>query len=154
MTDFSPFFIGNPPSVPIAFIVKQPQSSAAATSLLARVGVENVDSDLATAIRTCVVFVLAWLIVFGRKKTAAVKALGKKELLFLLLSGLATGASWLCYYYAIQRGQVSVVVPIDRLSILVTVLFSLVVFKEKLSAKAWLGLTLLTAGTVCMAVFC
>ena len=127
---------------------------AAATSLLARVGVENVDSDLATAIRTCVVFVLAWLIVFGRKKTAAVKALGKKELLFLLLSGLATGASWLCYYYAIQRGQVSVVVPIDRLSILVTVLFSLVVFKEKLSAKAWLGLTLLTAGTVCMAVFC
>ena len=116
-------------------------------------GVENVDSDLATAIRTCVVFVLAWLIVFGRKKTAAVKALGKKELLFLLLSGLATGASWLCYYYAIQRGQVSVVVPIDRLSILVTVLFSLVVFKEKLSAKACLGLTLLTAGTVCMAVF-
>ena len=127
---------------------------AAATSLLARVGVENVDSDLATAIRTCVVFVLAWLIVFGRKKTAAVKALGKKELLFLLLSGLATGASWLCYYYAIQRGQVNVVVPIDRLSILVTVLFSLVVFKEKLSAKAWLGLTLLTAGTVCMTVFC
>ena len=77
----------------------------------------------------------------------------KKELGFLILSGIATGASWLCYYYAIQQGQVSVVVPIDRLSILITVLFSVFVLKEKLSAKSWVGLSLLTAGTVCMAVF-
>lgn len=126
---------------------------AAATSLLANAGIENVDSNLATAIRTCVVFVVAWLLVFCRKEARFVREINKKEALFLILSGLATGASWLCYYYAIQQGQVSVVVPIDRLSILITVLFSLIVFKEKLSAKGWVGLALLTAGTVCMAVF-
>ncbi len=126
---------------------------AAATSLLANAGIDNVDSNLATAIRTAVVLVLAWLIVFCRKEARYVKEISGKELLFLILSGLATGASWLCYYYAIQQGQVSVVVPIDRLSILVTVIFSLIVFKEKLSVKAWIGLALLTAGTVCMAVF-
>lgn len=126
---------------------------AAATSLLANVGIENVDSNLATAIRTSVVLVLAWGIVFCRGEGKYVKELKGKELVFLLLSGVATGASWLCYYYAIQNGQVSVVVPIDRLSILVTVLFSLAVFREKLSAKGWIGLALLTAGTVCMAVF-
>lgn len=126
---------------------------AAATSLLANVGIENVDSNLATAIRTSVVLVLAWGIVFCRGEGEYVKELKGKELVFLLLSGVATGVSWLCYYYAIQNGQVSVVVPIDRLSILVTVLFSLAVFREKLSAKGWIGLALLTAGTVCMAVF-
>ena len=126
---------------------------AAATSLLAKIGIENVDSNLATAIRTCVVLVMAWGIVFCYKETKYVKELHGKEVLFLVLSGIATGASWLCYYYAIQNGQVSVVVPIDKLSILVTVLFSLVVFKEKLSVKAWIGLTLLTAGTVCMTIF-
>lgn len=126
---------------------------AAATSLLAKVGIENVDSNLATAIRTCVVLVVAWLIVFGRKETHFVKEVTPKEFLFLVLSGIATGASWICYYYAIQQGQVSVVVPIDKMSILVTVAFSLVVFKEKLSLKAWLGLALLTAGTILMAVF-
>lgn len=126
---------------------------AAATSLLANVGIENVDSNLATAIRTAVVFVAAWGIVFFRGEAKFVPQLQGKEVLFLVLSGLATGASWLCYYYAIQQGQVSVVVPIDRLSILVTVLFSLIVFKEKLSPKGWAGLALLTAGTVCMAVF-
>lgn len=126
---------------------------AAATSLLANAGIDNVDSNLATAIRTAVVLVLAWLIVFCRKEARYVKEISGKELLFLILSGLATGASWLCYYYAIQQGQVSVVVPIDRLSILVTVIFSLIVFKEKLSVKARIGLALLTAGTVCMAVF-
>ena len=126
---------------------------AAATSLLANVGIENVDSNLATAIRTCVVLVLAWGVVFCRGEGKSVKELKGKEFVFLLLSGVATGASWLCYYYAIQNGQVSVVVPIDRLSILITVLFSLAVFKEKLSAKGWIGLALLTAGTVCMAVF-
>ncbi len=126
---------------------------AAATSLLANVGIENVDSNLATAIRTAVVLVMAWLIVLFRGEIRFVGEIKGNELIFLILSGLATGASWLCYYYAIQQGQVSVVVPIDRLSILVTVLFSLIVFKEKLSAKAWAGLALLTSGTVCMAVF-
>ncbi len=96
---------------------------------------------------------MAWLIVFCRGETKYVKELKGKEIVFLVLSGIATGASWLCYYYAIQQGQVSVVVPIDRLSILVTVIFSLIVFKEKLSLKAWIGLFLLTAGTVLMAVF-
>lgn len=126
---------------------------AAATSLLAKIGIENVDSNAATAIRTCVVLVMALLIVFCRRETKYVKQLRGREMVFLILSGLATGASWLCYYYAIQQGQVSIVVPIDRLSILVTVLFSLVVFKEKLSLKAWIGLALLTSGTVLMAVF-
>lgn len=126
---------------------------AAATSLLARIGIENVDSNLATAVRTTVVLILAWLIVFCRKEQKFVREIPKKELGFLILSGIATGASWLCYYYAIQQGQVSVVVPIDRLGILITVLFSVLVLKEKLSAKSWVGLSLLTAGTVCMAVF-
>ncbi len=127
---------------------------AAATSILAKIGIENVNYDLATAIRTCVVFLIAWLIVFSRKEVKFVKEIKGKEYIFLVLSGLATGASWLCYYYAIRHGQVSVVVPIDKLSILITVIFSLIVFKEKLSPKSWIGLTLLTAGTVLMAVFC
>lgn len=126
---------------------------AAATSLLAKVGIEKVNSNAATAIRTCVVLVMAWLIVFFRKEAKFVKELKGKEVVFLVLSGIATGASWLCYYYAIANGQVSVVVPIDKLSILITVFFSLIVFKEKLSVKAWIGLTLLTAGTILMAVF-
>lgn len=126
---------------------------AAATSLLAKIGIKNVNSDAATAIRTCVVFITAWLIVFCRKKTKLVKELKGKEIVFLVLSGIATGASWLCYFYAIQNGQVSAVAPIDKLSILITVAFSLIAFKEKLSVKAWLGLGLLTAGTILMAVF-
>ncbi len=126
---------------------------AATTSLLAKIGIEDVDSNAATAIRTCIVFVTAWLIVICRGETKYVKELKGKDILFLILSGIATGASWICYYYAIQRGQVSIVVPIDKLSILITVLFSLVVFKEKLSLKAWIGLGLLVTGTVCMAVF-
>ncbi len=126
---------------------------AAATSILAKIGIENVDSSLATAIRTCVVLIMAWLIVLCKKEIKFVKEIKGKEILFLVLSGLATGASWLCYYYAIQKGQVSVVVPIDKLSILITILFSFLVFKEKLSIKAWIGLFLLTAGTIFMAVF-
>ena len=126
---------------------------AAITSILAKVGIENVNSNAATAIRTCVVFVMAWLIVFCRKEIKFVKELKWKEILFLIFSGLATGASWICYYYAIANGQVSVVVPIDKLSILITVIFSLIVFKEKPKLKGWLGLALLTAGTVCMAIF-
>lgn len=126
---------------------------AAATSLLAKIGIENVDSNAATAIRTCVVLIMAWLIVFCRKEAKLVKEIKGREIVFLILSGIATGASWLCYYYALQNGQVSVVVPVDKLSILITVFFSLIVFKEKLSLKAWLGLLLLVAGTVLMAVF-
>lgn len=126
---------------------------AASTSLLAKAGIENVPSNLATAIRTSVVFVMAWLIVLCRKEKISEEKIDAKEIVFLILSGFATGASWLCYYYAIQQGQVSIVVPIDKLSILITVFFSLIVFKERLSFKAWTGLAMLTAGTLCMAIF-
>ena len=125
---------------------------AALTSILAKVGVENVESNLGTALRTGVVLVFAWVIVFGKKKHRQIRQLDKKELGFIALSGIATGASWLCYYYAIQNGVVSVVVPIDKLSILVTVCFSYVVFKEKLSRKAMLGLMLMVIGTLMMAL--
>lgn len=126
---------------------------AAATSILAKVGIDGVNSNLATAIRTCVVLVLAWVIVFAKREFKYVKQLNVKHVIFLIASGIATGASWLCYYYAIANGQVSVVVPIDKLSILLTVLFSVIFFKERLSFKAWIGLALLTVGTVLMAVF-
>lgn len=126
---------------------------AAATSLLASIGIQNVDSNLGTAIRTIVVFILAWVIVFFKKEIHFIQNINQKEVLFLILSGVATGASWLCYYFAIQQGQISVVVPIDRLSILVTVLFSYFVFHEKLSMKSFIGLLLLIEGTVCMAIF-
>lgn len=126
---------------------------AAATSILAKVGISGVESNLATAIRTAVVLVMAWLIVIIKGKLPQLKTLDKKELGFIALSGLATGGSWLCYYYAIQNGVVSVVVPIDKMSLLPTVIFSYFVFKEKLSKKATLGLTLMLAGTVVMAIF-
>jgi len=126
---------------------------AALTSILAKIGISGVESNLGTAIRTAVVLVLSWGIVFVRRKHTGLRAIDKKELLFICLSGIATGASWLCYYYAIGHGDVSVVVPIDKLSILVTVAFSYIVFKEKLSKKAFLGLVLMVAGTLLMAVF-
>ena len=126
---------------------------AALTSILAKIGISGVESNLGTAIRTGVVLVMAWLIVFFRGKQKEIKHIEKKELLFIALSGLATGASWLCYYYAIQNGTVSVVVPIDKLSILVTIIFSYFVFKERLSKKAFAGLGLMVAGTLLMAVF-
>ena len=126
---------------------------AALTSILAKVGISGVESNLGTAIRTGVVLVMAWIIVFAKGKQKEIKHIDKKELLFISLSGLATGASWLCYYYAIQNGIVSVVVPIDKLSILVTVVFSYFVFKEKLSKKALLGLCLMVTGTLLMAFF-
>lgn len=126
---------------------------AAATSILAKVGISGVESNLGTAIRTGVVLIMAWIIVFARKKHVQLAYLDKKELLFICLSGIATGASWLCYYYAIQNGIVSVVVPIDKMSILVTVTFSYFVFKEKLSKKAFWGLALMLAGTLLMAIF-
>lgn len=126
---------------------------AALTSILAKVGISGVESNLGTAIRTAVVLVLSWGIVFARKKHTGLRTIDKKELLFICLSGIATGASWLCYYYAIGHGDVSVVVPIDKLSILITVTFSYIVFKEKLSKKAFLGLALMVAGTLLMAFF-
>ena len=126
---------------------------AALTSILAKVGISGVESNLGTALRTAVVLVLSWGIVFARKKHTGLRTIDKKELLFICLSGIATGASWLCYYYAIGHGDVSVVVPIDKLSILVTVAFSFIVFKEKLSKKAFLGLALMVAGTLLMAFF-
>lgn len=125
---------------------------AAATSILAKIGISNVESNLATAIRTVVVLIMAWIIVFMKGKQSLLKRQDRKELVFIGLSGIATGASWLCYYYAIQKGIVSVVVPIDKLSILVSIAFSYIVFHEKLSTKAAIGLGLIVVGTVGMAV--
>ena len=126
---------------------------AALTSILAKVGIADVESNLGTAIRTCVVLAMAWLVVFVKGKQGEVRHIPHRELIFILLSGLATGASWLCYYYAIQNGLVSVVVPIDKLSLLITVAFSYLVFGERLSRKAGLGLALMTIGKIAMAVW-
>ena len=126
---------------------------AAMTSILGKVGIDGVESNLGTAIRTIVVLVMAWAIVIMKGKTSQAKSIDKHELIFICLSGLATGASWLCYYYAIQHGIVSVVVPIDKLSILVSIGFSYVVFKERLSKKAAVGLTMMVLGTLGMALF-
>lgn len=126
---------------------------AALTSILAKVGISGVESNLGTAVRTGVVLVMSWLIVFAKGKYAQLKLLDKKELGFIALSGVSTGASWLCYYYAIQNGVVSVVVPIDKLSIVVSILFSYFVFKEKLSRKALAGLLLMIGGTLVMAIW-
>ena len=126
---------------------------AALTSILAKIGITGVESNLGTAIRTSVVLVMAWVIVFMKKKQMQIKDVNKKELAYIFFSGIATGASWLCYYYAIQNGIVSVVVPIDKLSIIVTVIFSYLVFKEKLSKKAFIGLLLMILGTLVMAIW-
>ena len=123
---------------------------AALTSILAKVGITGVESNLGTAIRTIVVLVMAWGIVFFRKKHKGLSQIKNNELVFILVSGLATGASWLCFYYAIQNGEVSIVVPIDKLSILVSIAFSFFVFKEKLSKKALTGLFLMVIGTLLM----
>lgn len=121
---------------------------AAATSILGKIGISDVESNLGTTIRTAVVLLMAWLMVLVTGKTDKVREIPHKELLFICLSGIATGASWLCYYKALQDGPASIVAPIDKLSILVTVLFSRIVFKEKLSLKSGIGLALLTAGTL------
>lgn len=126
---------------------------AALTSILAKIGITGVESNLGTAIRTAVVLVMAWLIVFVKGKQPQLKNPDKKELVFIFLSGLATGGSWLCYYYAIQNGIVSVVVPIDKLSIVVSIAFSYFVFKEKLSRRALAGLILMICGTLAMAIW-
>ena len=123
---------------------------ASLTSILGKIGITGVESNLGTAIRTGVVLIMSWMMVFVTGKGAQVRAIPKNELGFICLSGLATGGSWLCYYKALQDGPASVVAPIDKLSILVTILFSYLVFHEKLSKKAAVGLILVVGGTLLM----
>ena len=125
---------------------------ASLTSILGKVGITGVDSNLGTAIRTIVVLLMAWVVVFVTKKQNDVKYLDRKELRYIVLSGFATGASWLCYYRALQTGPASLIVPIDKLSIVVSIIFSYIVFKEKLSKKALFGLLCIVGGTLVMLV--
>lgn len=124
---------------------------AGITSILAKCGIKTTDSDVATALRTCVVLAMAWAIVAMKGKLGQVRGVRRGELGFLAASGLATGASWLFYYYAISAGQVSVVVQIDKLSVLVSVLFAFFAFGEKLTKKSAAGLALIVLGTAAMA---
>ncbi len=123
---------------------------ASLTSILGKIGIDGVESNLGTAIRTGVVLIMAWLMVFLKGKQHVLKSVPKKELGFIGLSGLATGGSWLCYYKALQDGLASVVVPIDKLSILVSIGFSALVFGERLSKKATVGLAMIVGGTMLM----
>ncbi len=125
---------------------------ASLTAILGKIGIAGIDSNLGTAIRTTVVLVMAWLMVFFTGKQREIRKIEKKELTFICLSGLATGASWMCYYRALQNGPASVVVPIDKLSILVTIAFSWMVFHEKLAKKSMLGVACMTFGTVLLAI--
>lgn len=125
---------------------------ASLTAILGKVGIEGIDSNLGTAIRTTVVLVMAWLMVLIRGKQNEIKKIEKKELGFIILSGFATGASWLCYYRALQNGPASVVVPIDKLSILVTISFSWIVFHERLTKKSAFGVIFITIGTLLLAI--
>lgn len=125
---------------------------ASLTAILAKIGIAGVESNLGTAIRTVVVLVMAWLVVLVSGKRQAVRHIPKSELGFICLSGVATGGSWLCYYHALQSGPASGVVPIDKLSILVTVAFSRIVFQEKLTKKSAVGLALMVAGTLAMLI--
>lgn len=125
---------------------------AALTSILGKIGISGIDSTLGTAIRTFVVLIMAWVVVFYTKSTDGIKQITAKDYIFLILSGITTGLSWLCYYKALQDGPASVVAPIDKLSILVTVIFSYVVLKEKLDKKSLLGLIMLAGGTLLLLV--
>ena len=125
---------------------------ASLTSILGKIGIQDVNSNLGTAIRTAVVLVMAWIVVFVTGKQDTVKNIDRKSWLFLILSGFATGSSWLCYYRALQTGPASVVVPIDKLSILVTIAFSYIVFHEKLSLKSGAGLLLIVVGTLALLI--
>ena len=121
---------------------------ASLTSKLGKIGINNVESNLGTAIRTLVVLIMAWMMVFITKKQSEIKNIDKKSLIFIILSGIATGASWICYYRALQDGLASIVVPIDKLSIVVTVVFAYFFFKERLSKRSFLGLILIIIGTI------
>ena len=123
---------------------------AALTSILAKVGVNGVNSNLATAIRTAVVLVMAWGMVFLTNAQSGLAEISKKSWLFLILSGLATGASWLCYYHALQIGAASKVVPVDKLSVVITLALAFVILKEPFTAKNLVGCALITAGTLFM----
>lgn len=125
---------------------------ASLTSILAKVGIENVESNLGTAIRTIVVLIMAWIIVFLQKKHGQVKNISKKSFVFIGLSGIATGASWICYYKALHDGLASIVMPIDKLSILVTVAFAYIFLREKLSRSSMVGLILITVGTLSLLI--
>lgn len=123
---------------------------AALTSILAKIGIENVNSNLATAIRTCVVLVMAWLMVFITDGQGGITNIGKKSWIFLILSGLATGASWLCYYKALQIGEASKVVPVDKMSTVLTLILAFVFLHEKFTIKSAVGIVLITLGTLFM----
>ena len=123
---------------------------ASLSGILGKIGIDGVESNLGTAIRTAVVLVMAWIVVFAGGKAREIRKTPRKELLFICLSGIATGASWLCYYKALQTGVASTVIAVDKLSILFTVLFSRIVFKEKLCMRSLAGLILIVAGTLCM----
>lgn len=123
---------------------------AALTSILAKVGIDGVDSNLATAVRTVVVVIMAWGMVFLTNAQRGIGAISKRSWLFLILSGLATGASWLCYYRALQTGEVSKVVPIDKLSVVITLVLAFLLLHEEFTAKSSLGMILITAGTLVM----
>ncbi len=123
---------------------------AALTSVLAKVGIDGVNSNLATALRTCVVLAMAWLMVFITHAQSGIGSIGRKSWVFLILSGLATGASWLCYYKAIQMGSVSKVAPIDKLSVVITLILAVIFLHEDFTAKSAIGAVLITAGTVLM----
>jgi len=125
---------------------------ASLTAILGKIGIEGVESNLGTAIRTIVVLIMAWLVVFVTKKQGEIKSIDKRSWKFLIFSGLTTGLSWLCYYKALQDGEASIVVPIDKLSILVTMAFSYFVLKEKFTKKSWFGLTGIVAGTLLLLV--
>ena len=125
---------------------------ASLTSILGKIGISGVDSNLGTAIRTIVVLIMAWVMVFVTKKQDELKKIDCKSMAFICLSGLTTGLSWLCYYKALQDGQASIVVPIDKLSILVTVAFSYIVLKERLTKKSFAGLAMITAGTLMLVI--
>jgi len=123
---------------------------AALTSILAKIGIEGVNSNLATAIRTLVVLAMAWIMVFITHEQSGIAAISKKSWIFLILSGLATGASWLCYYRALQTGDASKIVPIDKMSVVITIILAFMILHEKVSVKSIVGALLLTAGTIVM----
>ncbi|ACA45452.1 EamA family transporter [Clostridium botulinum] len=125
---------------------------ASLTSILGKVGISGIESNLGTAIRTIVVLIMAWVVVFASKKQGEIKNIDKKSWLFICLSGITTGSSWLCYYRALQIGLASVVVPIDKLSIVVSIAFSYFILKEKLTKKSFSGLTIIVIGTLLLLV--
>lgn len=125
---------------------------AALTSILAKIGIDGVNSNLATAIRTAVVLIMAWVMVFITNSQNGIVSIGKRSWLFLILSGLATGISWLCYYKALQIGEASKVVPVDKMSVVITMIMAFVFLNERFTVKSIIGVILITTGTIFMAI--